>query len=162
MPKKKESNYTSWDEVNEDFKKLASLKVEKEKLEGKQTLEINEIKAKISAQAKVIATEIKTIEDNITRFAEIHRDEFVDKRSKKLQFGTISFRYTKKIICKSIETAIKALKALNLDSYLRVKEELDKEKLLELDEALLTKAGLSIKREDSIKIEPDFIKISAQ
>lgn len=162
MAKKKESTYTSWDDVNEDFKKLATLQVEKLKLEGKQTIAINEIKAKISQRSKEITSEIKKIEDNITRFAESHKAEFVDKRSKKMQFGTISFRYTKKIIYNCAESAIKALKALNLDSFLRVKEELDKEKLLELDEALLTKAGLGIKREDSIKIEPDFVRISAQ
>lgn len=162
MAKKKESKYTTWDEVNEDFKRLAALMVEKQKLEGRQTIAINKIKAMINAKSKVVTDEIKEIEDNIKRYADAHKAEFVDKRSKKLNFGTISFRFTKRIVCSCVESSIKALKALNLDSFLRIKEELDKDKLLELDEMLLTKAGLSIKREDSIKIEPDFVKINAQ
>ena len=60
-----------------------------------------------------------------------------------------------------MESAIKALKALNLDSFLRVKEELDKEALLELDESVLTKAGITIKREDKITIEPDYVQINS-
>lgn len=161
MARKKESTFTSWEEVNEEFKKLASLMVEKQKLEGRQTIAINRIKAMISERSKKIVTEMKNIHDNIERFAEANKAEFVDKRSKKMQFGTVSFRYTKKIQCSNTDNAIKALKAMNLDSFLRIKEELDKEKLLELEEPILIKAGLSIKREDSIKIEPDFVKISA-
>lgn len=157
----KESTFQSWDEVNENMKKLAELKVKKQKLEGEQTLAINEIKAKCNAKAVLISDEIKAIEKNMALFAEQNKDEFALKRTKKLMFGTISYRLTKKIVCSSIETAVKALKTLNLDSFLRVKEELDKDALLELDESILTKAGISIKREDKISIEPDSVRINS-
>lgn len=161
MAKKKESTFASWEEVNESFKKLAELQVLKRELEGKQTLAINEIKSDFARKAGQISDEIKELEKNISLFAESHREEFAKKRSKKLPFGTISFRLTKRIVCGGVESAIKALKALNLDSFLRVKEELDKEALLELDESVLTKAGITIKREDKITIEPDYVQINS-
>ncbi len=161
MAKRKESAFNSWEEVDENFKRLAELQVTKQKIEGEQTIAINEIKAKYSKLAGDVGEEIKEVEKNIALFAEAHRDEFAKKRSKKLTFGTIAFRMTTRVVCGAVESAIKSLKALNLDAYIRVKEELDKDALLELEPGLLSKAGISIKREDKITIEPDYVQINS-
>lgn len=158
---KKESTYKNWEEINSELKRMAELQTMKTKIEGDMNLNINKIKADGEQKTSEIITEIKNIEKNISVFALQHKDEFTRKRNKKLNFGTIAFRLTKKIICPEKEVAIKTLKALNLDEYIRTSESLDKEALLTLDEALLTKAGISIKREDKVSIEPNYVELMA-
>lgn len=162
MAKKKESIYRNWEDVNTAMKELGSLNVEKQRLEGEQTVKINEIKERYQIIAGDITTKIKDIEKNIERFAEQNKSEFLQTRTKKLTFGTISYRMTKRVVCKYVETAVKALRSLNMDFCLRVKAELDKEALLEVeDKQLLSKAGISVVSEDKIRIEPDYVKLAA-
>ncbi|MDD3236835.1 MAG: host-nuclease inhibitor Gam family protein [Candidatus Gastranaerophilales bacterium] len=160
MAKKKQSSYKSWDDVNEALKTLAQLKIKKNKIENRQNFMLLKVKEICEKKAGSLVVDIKNIEKEIELYAEENKDEFAKKRSKKLTFGTISFRLTKKITCKSIDAAIKALKALSLDHFIRVKEELDKEALIDVDESLLTKAGIGIKREDKVSIEPDFVTLA--
>lgn len=161
MAKKKESIYQSWDEVNEAMKELGELQVKKQKLEGEQTVKINEIKKDYQEKAGNLTTKIKEIEKDIERFAEQNKTEFLKTRNKKLNFGTISYRLTKRIVVGCVEGAINALKSLNLDYYLRQKCELDKEKLYECDEKTLSKVGIKIVTEDKINIEPAYVKLMA-
>lgn len=158
---KKESIYKSWEEVNSALKELGELNILKQKLEGEQTVKINEIKAKTLENAGIIKKQIDEIEKNIAKYAEQNKSEFLKTRNKKLTFGTISFRLAKSIACTCKEEAIKALKALNLDFCLRIKEEIDKDKCLEVDEKILLKAGISIKSEDKVRIEPNYVKLAA-
>lgn len=158
---KKLSKYQTWQEVDSAMKELGELNIKKQNLEGEQTVRINEVKADILSKTGVLQTKIKDIEKNIERFAEQNKSEFLKTRNKKLTFGTISFRLVKSVVCTCKDEAIKALKALNLDFCLRQKEEIDKEKCLEVDEKMLLKAGISIKSEDKVKIEPNYIKLAA-
>lgn len=164
MAKKTESIYKNWEEINSAMKELGELNILKQKLEGEQTIKINEIKAETLKKAGVIKSQISEIEKNIERFAMQNKSEFLKTRNKKLTFGSVSFRLVKSVVCQCKEEAIKALKALNLDFCIRSKEELDKDECLkfaESDEKTLLKAGISIKAEDKVKIEPDYIKVVA-
>lgn len=161
MAKKAESVYKNWDEVNSAMKELGELNIQKQKLEGEQTIKINEIKAETLKKAGVIKTQISEIEKNIERFAMQNKSEFLKTRNKKLTFGIVSFRLVKSVVCTCKDEAIKAL---NLDFCIRSKEELDKDECLkfaESDEKTLLKAGISIKAEDKVKIEPDYVKVVA-
>ncbi len=160
MAKKIESKYKSWEDVNSALKELGELNIKKERLEGEQTVKINEIKADTLAKAGIITTQMKTIEKDIERFTDEHKSEFIKIRSKKLTFGTVSFRLVKSVFIKVKDEAIKSLKALNLDFCLKIKEEIDKEKCLEIDENILQKAGIVIKQEDKIRIEPSYVKLA--
>lgn len=162
MAKKKESLYKNWEEIDNQLKKIGELKIEKTKLEGELTLKTNELKNCYSTKCEAIAKEIKTIEKEITRYCEQNKDSFINKRNKKLNFGTIAYRLSEKIVCPCDEAAIKALKALNLDYCLRIKEEIDKDKLKELDAKILTKIGATVVKEDKITIEPNIIEIVSQ
>lgn len=165
MAKKAESNYKSWEEVNTALKELGELQIQKQKLEGEQTLKINKIKIEISEKAGILQTRIKEIEKNIERFAQQNKSEFLKTRNKKLTFGAVSFRLVKSVVCSCKDEAIKALKALNLDFCIRAKEDIDKDECLKFaendDKKILLKAGISIKSEDKVKIEPDYIKLAA-
>lgn len=161
MAKKIESIYRTWEEIDDALKTLGELNIQKTKLEGEQTLKINEIKEETSIKAGALQTQIKDIEKNIERFVSERKSEFLKVRTKKLNFGTIAFKITKKVCCNCIGDAIKALKVLDLNFCIRTKEELDKEKLLECDENLLKKAGITIKTEDKLRLEPNFEKLAA-
>ncbi len=161
MAKKTESIYKSWNEVDAALKELGELNVAKTRIEGEQTLKINSIKADANAKSAIIQTRIKEIEKNIERFTDANKSEFLSKRTKKLTYGVISFRLVRKVCCNCIEEAIKGLKVLNLDFCIRTKQELDKDRLLECDENMLLKAGISIKTEDKVRIEPNFEKLAA-
>lgn len=164
MAKKTESIYKNWEEVNSAMKELGELNIQKQKLEGEQTVKINKIKAETLKKAGIIKTQISEIEKNIERFAMQNKSEFLKTRNKKLTFGVVSFRLVKSVVCTCKDEAIKALKALNLDFCIRSKEELDKDECLkfaESDEKTLLKAGISIKAEDKVKIEPDYVKLAA-
>lgn len=162
MAKKIESTLKNWDEVDASIKKIAELNINKTRLEGEQTLQINEIKKNTAEKAKGIDLKIKELEKDIERFTESHKDEFTDKRNKKLNHGTVSYKIVKRVCCSCVNEAIKSLKALNLDFCIRTKQELDKERILaEVDENTLLKAGITIKKEDKLRIEPNYEKIAA-
>ena len=158
---KKSSIYTTWAEVDNALKELGELNIQKTTLEGEQTVKINTIKKEILEKTGNLQAKIKEIEKNIERFAEQNKSEFLKTRNKKLTFGTVSFRLVKSVVCACKEEGIKALKALNLDFCLRLKEEIDKDKCLEVDEKLLLKAGITVKTEDKVKIEPNYIKLAS-
>lgn len=162
MAKKIESTLKNWDEVDASIKKIAELNINKTRLEGEQTLQINEIKKNTAEKAKGIDSKIKELEKDIERFTESHKDEFTDKRNKKLNHGTVSYKIVKRVCCSCVNEAINALKALNLDFCIRTKQELDKDRIMaEVDENTLLKAGITIKKEDKLRIEPNYEKIAA-
>ena len=162
MAKKIESTLKNLDEVDASIKKIAELNINKTRLEGEQTLQINEIKKNTAEKAKGIDSKIKELEKDIERFTESHKDEFTDKRNKKLNHGTVSYKIVKRVCCSCVNEAIKALKALNLDFCIRTKQELDKDRIMaEVDENTLLKAGITIKKEDKLRIEPNYEKIAA-
>lgn len=164
MAKKKESTLTSWEEVNLQLKKLADLEIKKRTLENQETEETNKIKERFMQQTNAVVDEINAIEKNITLFAEQNRSEFTKKRTKKLTFGTVSFRSTRKISVKNSTSAIASLKQMNMDEYIRKAESIDKEALLALSDnelAPLLKAGISVSRKDKITVEPDIVQIAS-
>lgn len=161
MAKKKESTLQTWDEVNEAMKRLAELNIQKKTLETEQNRQIDEIKKETSLKADVIIKDIISVEKDIIRFAEQNRAEFTKKRTKVLTFGKISFRYSKRVSCSNAQTAIKALKSFAMDKYIRIKEKLNKELLIEADPMILGKCGILIKAEDKICVEPDYIKLAS-
>lgn len=161
MAKKILSKYQNWNEVNDAMKRLAELNVYKNKLEADTNGRIDKIKAEVSLQVEPILKEIKELEKDIIRFAEQHKDEFTQKRTKKLQFGKISFRYTKSFKTPDVASAIKALKKFALDEYLRIKEELNKEALAKVDVKTLAKCNIFVTYKDKITIEPDYMKLAS-
>lgn len=139
MARKKESTFTSWDEVNQAMKNLGEKQIQVEKLEGEQTIKINLIKEAFELKAGDIKSQIKEIEENILLFAEANKAEFLKDRTKKLTFGNISFRITESLTIKNIASTVAALKNLKLTEYLRMKAEPDKEALKGLDDSTLVK-----------------------
>lgn len=159
MAKKKESILKNWEEVDSSLKKLGELQLQKSKLEGQQTLIINKVKERYANKCKILDAESKYLKTEIRRYCEQNKETFLKKRSKKLNFGILAYRVSEKVIYSCESTIIKALKSLNLDFCLRIKEEVDKDKLKELDTNILTKIGVQIVKDDKLTIEPDIVEI---
>lgn len=160
--KKKESIYTSWNEIDQQMRKIGELEIKKSKLEGEMNIKVNEIKNQYDTQSKQISEEIKTIKNEITRYCEQKKDEFLDKRSKKLTFGTVAYRISESVNFLNEESSIiKSLMSLNYDFCLRTKTEIDKEQVKTLDNNILAKIGVAIVKKDKLTIEPDNVKIAA-
>lgn len=152
--------YQSWDDVDQGLRRMGEIDIRLTKLEGEMTLKLNEIRADYDAKAEGLKTERKVLEAEITLFAEAHKEEFARARSKELTFGSIAYRIVHKISVRSIAATIAALKALGLDSYIRVVEQPDKEAMSGLDAATLAKVGATLKTEDKLRIEPNLERIA--
>lgn len=159
MAKKQESSYKSWEDVNLAIRRMGEIDIQVDKLQGEMTLKINEIKSKFDVKSQGLLAERKNIEKNITLYTDTCKDEFAKTRHKELTFGKVAYKVTTKLIIKSVEACLAALKALNMNDYIRIKEEPDKEAMAELDQITLAKVGASIKVEDKLRIEPNLEKL---
>lgn len=87
MAKKKESILKSWDEVDNNLKRLGEIEIQKTKLDGELTIKTNELKEQYTSQGNALKKEADEIKKEITRFCEQNKSGFLDKRNKKLNFG---------------------------------------------------------------------------
>jgi phage host-nuclease inhibitor protein Gam len=147
------NEYKSWDEVNFALKYLAEKKLELKTLESEQEKEINEIKNKNAFKLEILQESIERTEESIKKFTSENIGDFGDKRSKKFTFGKISLKSSKTVVVGCIQTAIKKLRDLKLDDYIRIKEEIAKDSLKKLDAVTLQKIGASIVTNDKINVE---------
>lgn len=148
---------SDWEEVNLCLRKMGELDIEKETLNGRMTIEINEVKERYAAWVGDITSERKDIEALVREFVDARKAEFVKVRSKELDFGTVAFRVVSSIPTPrapgKVAEIIKALKFMGLNCF-RTKETLDKEALDGLTDQDLAKIGLTRKVEDKLRIEP--------
>ena len=157
--RQKPSEYQDWEAVDLALKRLGEIDISLERINGNMTLQINEIKSKATDTAAPLIAERKAIEKEIAAFAKEHKDAFAKTRSRELTFGTIAFRVVKRLVIPSKKAVLAAMKALNLNAYIRVKEEPDKEAMMGLDDATLARIGVTRKIEDKLRIEPNLEKV---
>jgi phage host-nuclease inhibitor protein Gam len=156
----KASEFENWENVDGGgLRRMGEIKIKLGKLEGEMTLKINEIKSDYDTRAEGLKAEYKSIEDQITLFAEERKGEFAKNRTKNLTFGVVAYRVTSKVVIRSKAACLAAMRALGLTQYIRTTEEPDKEAMSGLDAAVLAKVGAVLKTEDKPRIEPNIEKI---
>jgi phage host-nuclease inhibitor protein Gam len=94
------------------------------------------------------------LEMQLQAFCEGHKNEFKGK-SRTLNFGTVSFRQSTKIVIRGVQSCIEALKSLGLTDFIRTKEAPDKDKMKDLDDATLSQVGAKRQPEDVFGYEVD-------
>lgn len=154
------SSYTDWNDVDQGLRRMGEIDITLSRLEGEMTLKLNEIRADYDTKAEGLKAERKSIEEQITLFADARKEEFAKTRSKELTFGTVAYRIVHKVAVRSKAATIAALEALGLDSYMRIIKEPDKEAMTGLDAGTLAKVGATLKTEDKIRIEPNLERIA--
>lgn len=154
MKKQPESTLKNWDEVNLALKSLANLTVAKRDLENQKTEQINALTARFDAISAPLLADISGLEEDITAYVLLHKDEFVESRTKDFSFGSISLRVSKSVKVISKAVCIKALKALGMTDFISVKEDPNKDMLKTLSDIELAKVACEFKVTDNISIEP--------
>ena len=109
--------------------------------------QIDEIKARAAAETEPIRLEIAALELAIGRFAEASKAElFSKKKSVQLHFRASSKLKTLKKW--TLERVLTTLRDTGMREYIRVKEEVDKEKLKGLAPETLAGIGCAVVQED--------------
>ena len=146
---------SSWEEVDQKLRRMGEIDIATEKIEGDMTLRINEIRANYEKEVEFLRAERQALEDAINAFADDHKEEFAKTRSKELMFGFVAYRIVKKIVIRSNDACVAALRALRLDQYIRTIYEPNKEAMADLDDNQLAKVGAKRKIDDKFRIEPN-------
>lgn len=149
----------SWEGVDQALKSIGRLDIKLFDVEHDMNLKIIEAKEKAKRASEPLLEKKAALELAIKEFTEAHRDEFKKQRMRRLTFGSVSFRLSTKIIVRSAQKCVDALKSLGLGSYIRTKESPDKEAMKALDDETLKKVGARRKTEDAFGYEVDFEKI---
>lgn len=145
--KRVESGLKSWEEADGALRQIGEIERRIEGFEAAGQKAIEQIKENVITEVKPLQEQRSALELQLQAFCEAHREEFKGK-SRVLNFGTVSFRKSTKIIIKGVKACIDALRKLGLKDYIRVKESPDKEKMKDLDDAVLIQVGARRQPED--------------
>jgi len=163
--KKMGTTVSTWEEVDSTLKRLCELDIALADIDGEATIKMNEIKDEARVKAQPLQTERDYLAKLVEAFCEGRKDEFADKRSRELNFGTVGYRLVKSVPLPrnkdKVESLIKSLKAFGLVDCIVFKEEVDKNKIAELDDASIVKLGLKRTVKDSFRIQPKIEAIQA-
>lgn len=159
--KRVEQALRSWDDADEVMQEIGRIDRELGKLEAHQNKLIDKIKAETKFNSEHLTKEKQALELQLEQFCESRKDEFKTVRSKKLTFGTVSFRLTSKLVAKSWERVLGACKDLGWNHCVRIKEEPDKEALKALGPDKLALVHCKLKVDDVFGYEIDQAKIVA-
>lgn len=138
--KRVESILMNWAGADAALLEIGRLDREIEALEGASQLEIDEVRERLVDAATPLQERRDFLEMQLQTFCEAHKDELKGK-SRVLNFGTVSFRQITKIIIRSIKVCVDGLHLVGLYNFVHIKQTPDKEKMKELDDAILAKLG---------------------
>lgn len=154
--KKVENALKSERQVDDALRQVGELEIQIERIELAGNERINKAKAWMEERSADKADRLKVLTLQVQAYAEekYKDDEFDKTRTKKMQFGEISYRRSQKLTTAAkikIADAIKLLKERGLKQCVRIKEELDKEAIraLKLGDDQLKACGLRMKKDDT-------------
>jgi phage host-nuclease inhibitor protein Gam len=144
----------SLEDANLVLKEIGLLEKELESIDGEAHKLIAGIKADAVKKGEGIRKRITDDSALLGAYAEYNRDDlFKDKKSIQLSFGSFGYRKSTSISVK--KTTLELLKKLKLDKYIRLKEEVDKDAMGELDEETLVQVDAVRKVKDDFFCEAD-------
>ncbi len=145
--KRVESSIKNWEGADQALLEIGRIDRQVEATEAMAQGMIEGIKEEAVRQVKPLQERKAALELQLQAFAEAHREELKGK-SRRLNFGTVSFRQSTKIVIRGVKACIDALRNLGLKDYIRVKESPDKEKMKDLDDSILAQVGAKRQPED--------------
>lgn len=150
----------SWTDVDDTLRQIAVLERKLVKLESEQNATIDKIKAQTSEQAEPIRATLKTLGADLKDYAERNRTEFLDQKTRALNFGKVGFRLSTKLVIKNVANTLSALLALGLNACVRTRQEPDKEAMRELSDDQLAAVGAARQKVDEFWFEVDATKLA--
>lgn len=109
---------------------------------------IDQIKQAHKERTEPLHATKAALERQLKEFAEAHRVDFAEIRSRELTFGSISFRRSTSVVIKKIGDTLQALLDLGLTHCVRTRQEPDKEAMRELSTETLASVGAALKVSD--------------
>lgn len=119
--------------------------------------ELAAIKRGFEEEAQPLNAKIETLFLGVKAWAETNRTDICKgaRKTVSLTSGEISWRKTpKKVTLKKVDDVIQALKSLKLDRFVRTKEEVDKEGILNDVEAVQGVKGITISQKEEFIVKP--------
>jgi phage host-nuclease inhibitor protein Gam len=149
------------DEANLVLKEIGLLEKELEGIDAGAHKAIAEIKAEAVRKGEGLRKQIADDSALLGAYAEYNRaDLFKDRKSVQLSFGSFGYRKSTSISVK--KTTLELLKKLKLDKYIRLREEVDKDAMAELDQETLTQVDAVRKVKDDFFCEADKEEINKE
>jgi len=153
-----------WETVDYSIKAIGECQNQIARIEAAADIVINAAKSDAAKAVKPLDEKITSLLNALEHFAEEHKQEFKDEKSRVLNFGKLGWRKSTKIdIPKKVAvTIIEKIKEVfgNTKSklYLNIKETPNKEALGKLTDEELAGLGARRKSTDDFFVEPDLTK----
>ncbi|MFH1309028.1 MAG: host-nuclease inhibitor Gam family protein [Patescibacteria group bacterium] len=131
-----------------------------EEIEKELNVEVMKLKKQAGKDIKAHKEKINELMNGLCAFAEVKKDELLSGRSKTINFpyGSISWRITPpKVVFRNESKILHALKDLGLSKFIRTKEEVNKQAILESPEEVKDIKGLSISQIEEFVVKPRFL-----
>jgi phage host-nuclease inhibitor protein Gam len=149
----------SKDECAAYIKKLGGLLRQKTRDEADMNDEIANITQRWQPELEILQTEIDQLQKGIQAYCEAHRDELTNggkTKSANLITGDVMWRQKPPSVrIKAADAVIEALKRLGLGRFVRTKDEVNKEAILNEPDAVRGVAGISfVTGEEQFEISP--------
>ena len=149
------------DQANLVLKEIGILERELESIDSEAHKQIAEIKEEAVKKGQNIRKRISDDSESLGAFAAYNKNEiFKERKSIQLSFGSFGYRKSTSISVK--KTTLELLKKLNLDKYIRVKEEPDKDAMANLDDETLAQVDSVRKVKDDFFCEADKEEINKE
>ncbi|EBP4179775.1 host-nuclease inhibitor protein Gam [Salmonella enterica subsp. diarizonae] len=148
------------DEVSRDIRKLGDEQREAIRLEAAMNDEIAEITERYTPQIEAHKKCIKALFKGISDWCKTNRDELTNggkTKTANLTTGNVSWRLGTPScsVSRDVEGVIEMLRRMQLDRFIRVKEEVNKEAVLAEPDAVKGIAGIKVnKGSESFYVEP--------
>jgi phage host-nuclease inhibitor protein Gam len=145
-------------EASRDLLELGLHQRERVRIQAAMNDEISKIKARYEEQAQPHNEAIARLLDGLHLFAEQNKEALLTGKLKTIQLttGTIGWRTgTPKVSIKGVDSVMERIKAMNLDNlFIRTKEEINKEAMLENRDAAMSIPGVTITQQESFWAKP--------
>ncbi len=144
-------------EVTEAIAAIGRAARERARIEAEMGDALAALRERFEAQALSHAQAIRELTDGVQTWCEANREALTAGKSKTASFasGDVAWRMTPpKVVLKGVEAVLAALKRRNLLQFVRVKEEVSKEAILNDYATVRTIPGISIDQHEEFIVTP--------
>jgi len=147
-----------WDHADRMVKEVGEHHAAIESLQIKAQEEIDKIKEDLKDAVEPIQEEAKTLASSLKAFCVTHKRQFIQARSKKLNFGKVGFHKSTSIRIKK-DTTLELIKSVysrrRAKQYILVSESVSKDALARLTDEQLAEVGARRIVKDDFFVEPN-------
>lgn len=155
----------SWEEADAALREIAELDRKIADIEGEMNKQIDGIKITAAREAKPHQDRKDTLAKDLKEFAAEHREDFGDKKSRRLNFGEIGFRQSTQVTLPKdkgkLAEVIQRIKARRLRDCITVTESINKDILRSYGRDAVIAVGAGWKQTDSFWYEVAEDKLEA-